>query len=176
MERSGFTPGGHRLWTPVEDDFCRLLYFDQFALRQILSHRSPLAIQAHCRKLGLGRRYQRWGPIEKQKLRKMYPEAPRDDIRAAFPGIDWENIQAVARYYGYRRKKKPYKVTGIAANDQARIRCYEIGWIMRHLDEESGTGRYFQTRGHKSKYPNFRAINRAVMALGGSLEVRWRDE
>lgn len=176
MERSGFTPGGHRLWTPIEDDFCRLLHADQFAIRQLLPHRSAEAIQARCRRLGLGKKFHQWSALQKQKLRKMYPEAPQAEICQAFPGVDWPNIRAAAQRYGYRRKKKPYKVTGIIANDQVRSFCYDLGWIMRDLDEESGTGQYFQTRGYRRKYPNFKAIQRAAKALGGTLQVQWRDK
>ncbi len=160
----------------MEDSFCRLLHFDQFALREILYTRSAAAIQARCRKLGLGKRYVHWGPLEKQKLRKMYPEESRESICAAFPDRDWSSIRSAARRYKFRRKKKPYKITGIVANDQIRVRCYEIGWNMRDLDEESGTGRYFQTRGYRGKYPNFKAINRAVSTFGGFLSVHWRGE
>ncbi|UFW78788.1 MULTISPECIES: hypothetical protein [Rhizobium] len=106
----------------------------------------------------------------------MYPEASREEICATFPDIPWENIQAAARYYGYRRKKKRYVITGIAANDQVRAFCYDLGWTMRDLDEESGTGRYFQRNGSRRKYPDFKAISKAVKALGGILEVRWQEE
>ncbi|CAK06337.1 hypothetical protein ELG83_02505 [Rhizobium leguminosarum] len=176
MARLGVTPAGHKVWTEIEDDFCRLLYFDHFALRQILRHRTARAIQARCCELGFGRKYHRWGPLERQKLRKLYPEASREEICATFPDIPWENIQAAARYYGYRRKKKRYVITGIAANDQVRAFCYDLGWIMRDLDEESGTGRYFQRNGSRRKYPDFKAISKAVKALGGILEVRWQEE
>jgi len=47
---------------------------------------------------------------------------------------------------------------------------------MRDFGEEAGTKRYFQTRGYRSKYPNFRAINRGVRALGGRLEIRWDEQ
>lgn len=73
-------------------------------------------------------------------------------------------------------KKKRYVITGIAANDQVRAFCYDLGWIMRDLDEESGTGRYFQRNGSRRKYPDFKAISKAVKALGGILEVRWQEE
>ncbi|WP_323103159.1 hypothetical protein [Rhizobium sp. CC-YZS058] len=47
---------------------------------------------------------------------------------------------------------------------------------MRDLDEEARTKRYFQTRGSDGRYPNFKAIRRAVVALGGDFEVRWRGD
>ncbi|WP_037470691.1 hypothetical protein [Sinorhizobium fredii] len=174
--RTGFTLFGQRTWKAEEDLVCRLFHPDYFAIQQILYNRTPRAIRARCQKLGLARRRRQWGPLDKQKLRKLYPSTSREEICAAFPDVAWENIQAVARYYGWKRDKKPYKITGVVSLDQVRRRCYEIKWTMRDLDEESRTKRYFQTRGYRSKHPNFRAIHRAVQTLGGQMEVRWTAE
>lgn len=174
--RTGYTLFGQRLWSEEEDLVCRLFYPDYFALRQILYNRTARAIQRRCQVLGLAKRRRQWGPLDKQKLRKLYPSASREEICATFPDVAWENIQAVARYYGWKRDKKPYKITGIVSLDQVRRRCYEIKWTMRDLDEESRTKRYFQTRGYCSKHPNFKQINRAVKTLGGQMEVRWSSD
>jgi len=173
--RSGFTISGHRLWTDDEDRVCRFFYPDYIAICQVLDTRSRKAIQARCQKLGLVPKKLCWGWSAKQKLRRFYPEATKEEICSAFPGVEWGKIQAAARYYSYRRKKKPYKITGVLSLDQCRSRCYEMNWIMRDLDDEAGTGRYFQTRGYRCDYPNFKAISRAVRALGGRLEVRWEE-
>lgn len=175
MLRSGFTLFGQKLWTEDEDLVCRLFYPDYFALRQILYNRSEIAIKGRCRKLGLVPPRRTWGPLEKQRLRKLYPEASHDELRAAFPGVDMPTIRRAAQYYGYRRKRKPYKITGIKPLDQLRERAYDIGWFMPDVDEEARTGRYFRSRGCSSKYPNFKAIQRAVRALGGHLEACWDE-
>lgn len=47
---------------------------------------------------------------------------------------------------------------------------------MRDFDGEAGTKRCFQTRGYRSKYPNFGAINRGVKALRGGLEIRGDEQ
>ena len=171
--RSGYTLFGEKAWTEGEDLVCRLFWPDYFALRQILYTRSECAIKSRCRRLGLARRRRMWGPLDKQKLRRLYPEGTKEEICSAFSDVSWENIQAVARYYGYRRKKKPYKITGVPALDAVRSRCYDVKINMRELDEDCGTKRYFQRRGYRSDYPNFRAINRAAKYLGGHMEVRW---
>ncbi|WP_421405011.1 hypothetical protein [Agrobacterium fabrum] len=173
--RSGFTISGHKIWTDKEDFVCRIFYPDYFAICQVLDTRSKKAIQTRCQKLGLVPRKQSWEWSARQKLRKLYPEAGREEICRFFPGVEWQKIQSAARYYGYRRKKKPYKITGVLALDQFRDRCYDTRWTMRDADEGAGTGRYFQTRGYRSKSPNFKAINRGVKALGGHLEVRWDE-
>src|SRR5690606_9523 len=77
--RSGFTISGHRLWTDDEDRVCRLFYPDYFAICQILDTRSRRAIQARCQKLGLVTKKLCWGWAAKQKLRKLYPEASREE-------------------------------------------------------------------------------------------------
>ncbi|MHC5230569.1 hypothetical protein [Brucella sp. LJL56] len=153
----------------------QIFYPDYFAICQVLDTRSRKAVQTRCQKIGLVPKKLCWGWSAKQKLRKLYPEASREEICNAFPGVDWSKIQSAARYYNYRRKKKPYKITGVLSLDQCRSRCYEVNWIMRDLDDEAGTGRYFQTRGYRCKYPNFKAISRGVSALGGRLEVRWEE-
>lgn len=173
--RSGFTISGQRIWTDDEDLICRSFYPDYFAIYQILHTRSKKAIQSRCQKLGLVPTRQSWGWAARQTLRKLYPEASREEICRVFPSADWLKIQAAARYYGFRRVKRPYKITGIPALDQFRSRCYDIKWTMRDADEEAGTRRYFQTRGYRTKYPNFKAISRGVRALGGHLEVRWDE-
>jgi hypothetical protein len=174
--RSGFTIGGQRIWTPQEDAVCRLFYPDYFAMKQVLDHRTRKAIQARCNRLGLVKPRYCWQGLAKMKLRKLYPEASRQEICDAFPGVEWEKIQSAAYRYKYRRKKKPYKTTGIPALDQVRSCCYARNLNMREADEEAGTKHYFQTRGYRTQYPNFKAINRCVRALGGHLEVRWDIE
>jgi len=175
MLKSGFTLFGHKLWTEEDDIVCRLFHPDFFALRQILYTRTEGAIRSRCRKLGLASPRRTWVPLEKQRLRKLYPEATHDELLKAFPGVEIERICRVARYYGYRRKRKPYKITGVKPLDQLRLRAYEIGWFMPDVDEEARTGRYFRSRGSSSKYPNFKAIQKGVEALGGHLEVEWDE-
>lgn len=169
--KSGYTLFGQRVWTEGEKLACELFYPDYFALRQILYTRSLSAIRSQCRALGLCKSRHHWGPLDKQKLRKIYPTGTREEICAAFPDVDWQNLCAVARYYGYRRKKKPYKITGVPALDAVRSRCYDVKINMRELDEDCKTKRYFQRRGYRSEYPNFRAINRAARYLGGELRL-----
>ncbi|MCJ8509259.1 hypothetical protein MUU53_15185 [Rhizobium lemnae] len=167
--RSGYTLFGQRVWTDGENFICRLFYPDYFSLRQILYNRSFTVIKSHCHAIGLCRKRHHWGALDKVRLKKLYPTGTRAEICAAFPGVEWDNICAVARYYGYRRKKRPYKLTGVPALDAVRSRCYDVKINMRELDEDCRTKTYFQKRGCRPQYPNFRAINRAAIYLGGHL-------
>lgn len=174
--RSGYTLFGQKAWTEGEDLICRLFYPDYFALRQILYTRTARAIRSHCQVLGLCKTRRAWGPLDKMRLKKLYPTGTREEICVAFPGVEWENICAVARYYGYRRKKKPYKITGVPALDAVRLHCYDVKINMRELDEDCRTKKYFQKRGCQPRYPNFRAINRAASYLGGYLDFHFPPE
>jgi len=117
--RSGFTISGHKIWTEDEDLVCRIFYPDYFAICRILDTRSKKAIQTRSQKLGLVPPRQSWQWLARQQLRKLYPEASREEIRDNFPGVEWQKIQSAARYYGYRRKKKPYKITGVVPSIKA---------------------------------------------------------
>lgn len=174
LRKEGVRYNYFRDWFEREDDACRILFPDIKEIRRFIWWRSEGAIIARCKRLGLGRRdFHRWTARDISILRKLYPAAPREDICAAIPGVDWKNIRATAQRHGLRRLKKPYKITGINALDEVRLKCYDLRWTMRDLDEECRTKRYFQTRGYRCDYPNFKAINTAVLALGGILEVTW---
>ncbi|MBX9455834.1 MAG: hypothetical protein KL863_07330 [Rhizobium sp.] len=176
VSRDGVYPNISRIWKEREDLACRLFWEEPWLLRRLLYWRTPGAILWRCKHLGLIKYWDhRWTAREIAILRRLYPKGTREEICEAIPGVEWRKICVAARYYGFRRDKKPYKITGIVANDQVRLRCYDIKWTMRDLDEECRTGRYFQTRGYRTKYPNFKHINRAAEWLGGQLEVRWDD-
>lgn len=165
-----------QFWNEKEDLACCLFWRSPAYLKSLLWWRTLGAIKWRCKHLGLVKYWDhRWTAREIAILRRLYPKGTREEICEAIPGVEWRKICVAARYYGFRRDKKPYKITGIVANDQVRLRCYDIKWTMRDLDEECRTGRYFQTRGYRTKYPNFKHINRAVEWLGGQLEVRWDD-
>ena len=177
LERSGFTISGHRLWTKDELTIVRLYYPYLGCALFRLRGRTEGAIRAKAREMGLCRHHvHRWTAAEVSKLRRFYPTASREELCAMIPGVSWTALSAAARRYGFRRKKKLYKITGIEPLDAVRIRCYEIKWTMKNLDEECRTKRYFQTRGYRIDYPNFQAINRAVEMFGGELRVHWMDQ
>lgn len=118
-------------------------------------------VASKARPLGLVKSWNhQWTAREISILRRLYPTASREEICAAIPGIDWRRICVAARYYGIRREKRPYKITEVQSLDQVRLRCYEIKWTMRDLDEECRTKRYFQTRGHRSDYEPHRVCRR----------------
>lgn len=164
---------GQKLWTDQERETIRQLAPDYQALRKALRRRSYVAIRAQAGKLGLTKEIHIWTGAELSKLRKLYPEASPQDICAAFPHSTWHNIQQTARYHGFRRKRKGYKLTGIPGLDEVRRRCFEIGWTMPDLDKAARTGKYFSKAGWIGKRTNHRALGRAIEALDGAIMPEW---
>ncbi|WLD98292.1 hypothetical protein PX860_07305 [Agrobacterium leguminum] len=59
--------------------------------------------------------------------------------------------------------------------DAILSRIEVIGWTLRELDEEAGTGNYFQNSSWRTSRLNFNAIAKAVRALDGNLEISWKQ-
>lgn len=172
IRRAGYV-AGQRLWTDGEREKIKQLAPDYKALRKALRSRSYVAIRHQAGKLGLTKEIHIWTGAELSKLRKLYPTASPQDICAAFPHSTWQNIQQTARYHGFRRKRKGYKLTGIPGLDEVRRRCFEIGWTMPDLDKAARTGTYFSRAGWIGKRINHRALGRAIEALDGAVMPEW---
>lgn len=177
MRKEGMTMKGDKLWTDEENEIVRTLAPDHQAIRKKLPHRTHIAIRSHCVKLGLGRKgIHWWTGAEISKLRKLYPSATQEEICQQFPHSTWVNIRQVARYHGFRRKRREYKETGVKALDQVRAKCQEIKWTMVDLDKASRTKNYFYKAGWIGKKVNHRALGRAIEALEGQVEANWKEE
>ncbi|APO67260.1 hypothetical protein IE4872_CH01618 [Rhizobium gallicum] len=176
MRREGYNMRGDQLWTNSERQVLLELRGDYDAMSKRLPHRSLNALYGQCAKMRLRKSIHVWTAADISKLRKLYPRASVEEICGALPHSTWVNIQQVARYRGFRRLRRPYKVTGIPALDDVRARCYEIGWSMRDLDKAARTGRYFSRAGWVGKKRiNHRALGRAIEALDGVVQAQWND-
>lgn len=173
--RQGYAFGGKKVWTSGEDEVCRLLYPQYRMIERLLPHRTRRAIQARCQKIGLSYTVRQWGPLDKAKLRRLYPKAPWSDIKAALPDWTVQQIRSEARYLGIKRERKPYKPTGYRLLDQARDRIFDLNMYMRDADAYAGSRRYFYKAGWHSGWRNDKAICRLVRALGGQVVAVWDD-
>lgn len=141
-----------------------------------LLNRSEWAIKHKAIQLGMRKKLHFWTAAEITKLRKMYPTASPEELREAFPQTGLVNLGYLVRYHGMRRKRREYKSTGVDVLDQIRKRCFDIGWSMVDLDEAAGTGDYFSRSGwRRKKRLNLWAAGRAIEALDGNIEIRWRS-
>lgn len=172
LAKTGMTMAGEKVWTEEE----RALV-SQFApaydeLVKLLPHRSRKAIRCQASTLCVAWPRHIWSAAEISKLRKVYPRGDRTEICSLFPHSTWVNIQKVARYHGFRRARKPYKLTGHEPLDQVRAKCFELNLNMVELDAECRTRSYFQG-GWCGKRLNYRALGRAVEVLEGKIHLQW---
>ena len=172
IRRSGMV-AGHKVWTDAEREILKGLVPDYKAVRRRLRSRTAAAIQAQSCKLGLTKPMRYWTAAEISKLRRIYPTATKQELCEAFPFSTWQNIKAKAMYYKFRKRRVPFKLTGIPGLDEVRKRCYEIGWSMRDLDSAARTGSYFRRAGWIGKRINHRALGRAIEALDGAVMPEW---
>jgi len=176
MAKTGKNPNGHPLWTESELVVCRELFPDFKAIKARLRRRSLVAIQQKCRELGVSMQRNAWTGAEIAKLRRLYPSATHDELRAAFPNHPFNSIKIAANRRGIFRVKKPYVPTGHQLLDEVRARCYELKLTMPDLDAISGTKRYFRQSGWLSNRRAHHAMVRAVVALAGTMKVDWNDD
>lgn len=176
MKRTGVTPAGHKLWTKSEDTICRELYPDYQALRERLRGRTFSAIQARCRRLGIAKKTHVWTAREISTLRRIFPAATHDELLKAFPWATLRQIIGIAGYYGFRRQRKPYALTGHNVLDEIRSRCFMLRYSMRDLDEMCRSKRYFSNaQWHGAGWINHKAVAKAIKALDGKVRAEWSD-
>lgn len=176
IELRGVTPNGTKLWTDAELDILIMHQRCYRLMYQKLPHRSPLAIRVKYRSLGLPTPRpprHRWTALEISKLRKLFPSASAEHICSVFPHSGWNAICKAALYHNLRRRRRPYKLTGIPALDEVRRRCFEIGWSMTDLDKAARTRSYFSKAGWIGRRVNHRALGRAIEALDGVVLAHW---
>ncbi|MCQ1778219.1 hypothetical protein NOJ05_13510 [Neorhizobium galegae] len=174
IRRTGATIAGQRLWSEAEDNLIRIHYPDFKTLALLLPERGRGGIRYRGTLLGKAKQHHSWRGSEVSKLRKLYPSSSKAVLCAEFPGLSWAAIARAARRHGARRDPRIYRRTGKAPIDQILTRIEELGWTLKDLDEESGTGSYFQGRGWRRYQLNFNPIAKAVKALDGDLNISWK--
>lgn len=176
IQRSGVTSRGYKLWTDAERAILVEFKGNYDEMHRRLPHRTRIALIAECGNLGLRKPKRTWSAEDLAKLRRLYPTAPAEVVCREFPLSSWDKICWVARRHGFRRKTRPYKLTGILTLDEVRAKCFEIKWTMRDLDSAARTGCYFRKAGWLNKKEiNHRALGRAIEALDGIVRVQWRE-
>lgn len=172
LAKTGMTMAGKKVWTAEEKALVRQFApaYDELVKR--LPHRTRKAIRLQASVLRVARPCHIWSAAEISKLRKVYPRGERSEICSLFAHSTWVNIQNVARYHGFYRARRPYKLTGHEPLDQVRAKCFELNLNLVELDAECRTKRYFQSGWCRRKL-NYRALGRAIEALDGKIQVQW---
>lgn len=174
MQREGVTPGGHKLWTPAEDQIVRSLFPNYGALLKALPHRTYAGIRYRTMRLKLVKLRPGFTGKELSIIRRRFLQAGKDEIIALLPGHSWAAIIQFAARHGLRRPPKPLKLTGIKVIDQIKQRCRELNYSMSDLDKMARTKRYFQKACWLNGHIHHRAIGKAVKILFGDLKADWK--
>lgn len=175
MNRSGYTPKGHALWSEDELATVKLMH-GKASLAEISAKlgRSYSAVRSKAQALGLAPRRHIWTGAEIALLRRTYRTGAREDLEAAFPGRNADNLKHVAHYHGIFRQRRAFFATGFPLIDQIRARAFDLGYSMVDVDELARSRKYFQ-KGGWATHLNHKALARAVEALDGKLTAVWRD-
>ncbi|MBB3355279.1 hypothetical protein FHT70_005240 [Rhizobium sp. BK049] len=174
IKKEGYTMNGDKLWTEDERKIIEDKWPNFDAIRKAIPGRSRIAIRAQCRNMGLREKPQHiWSASEISKLRKLYPAATIAEICATFPHSKWVNIQQVARYHGFRRKRKPFKPTGNPPIDGVLAKLFEANYSLSDLDQEFRTKDYFAHQNWRYRTPDYNRFVKAIELLEGKLVVEW---
>lgn len=161
-----------RWWTDEELQVCRRLYPNYDLILAALPTRTREAIRAKCRGPQEQRERHIWKGREIALLRKLYAKGDWNELRKAFPFASDAMVRAAAKSYGIKGAKS-YKSSGVHLIDEIRERCLSMEITMPMLDTMSGTGRYFTRPGWLGANPNYKAIGKAIKALGGEISIEW---
>jgi len=176
FRKAGRTPNGHALWTTRERAVLTKWFPDYKAMKKRLPERSMPSIRGQCHLMGLSTPKPAWTAADRAKLRRLFTTVSKAELLAAFPGRTWTSLQVNGYQMGLRRWRKPYVKTSHPVIDDVREACRAKGHFMPDLDVYAGTGRYFSKLAQRRKKHDFRKVDRAVKALGGTLVIEWRDE
>lgn len=172
QRRTGTTPAGRWLWTPVEDAILLDLYPDYSALVSSLPGRTRKAIERRADKLRISTPRRIWSAEE--FLRMAAPYRQGAPLSAILPLLCEKTVDQVYRKAGKCRIKRPKRRprhTGLTIVDSIRQRAFDLNFTMRELDEETGKTCYFQN----PTSLRWDRIARAIECLGGRPVIHFSE-
>jgi hypothetical protein len=170
-ERTGRTPNGDRVWTRWEVDLLALLYPDYSLLMRKLPHRTRIAIERHCGKLGLpaehGRTRRRYTRNQKRILMVLFQTLTPTELQVTCEaiGLSDHQIRKLAEKAGIRRPRKPFVSTEHHALNDLRRRCFAHGVTLVEIDEWTGATGYFTKGWRRKRGPDPRLLREAHAVL-----------
>lgn len=170
IESTGRTIAGDSVWTTDELDILRRLYPDRLALSVSLPRRTAAAMSHKARKIGLVPPLRIWADEDAVRLRHPYVTGiPISVLAQMFADKSSRQIWRKAYAMGYRRPRRPPKPTELPLVDSIRRRAFDLRITMTELDAFIGRKRYFVG----ARHVDWRAIQRAMVLLGGMPTVSW---
>jgi hypothetical protein len=171
MMRSGQTLAGQELWNKAEIKTLLALYPDYPNARKTLTKRTFPAIKSKAWRLGITKPLRIWSNDDLRRLCILYRSAmPVSEIARLF-GKTKKQVWSRANRSGWRRPRKPPKITHLKPFDDVRGHAFANKLTMRDLAYYSRTGSYFLQRPARS---NWKKIGKAVASLGGEMSIVWK--
>jgi len=170
--REGKTPNGHRLWTKAEDAIVRHFYPDYRAMKRRL-RRSMQAITSRVHALRLGPKTKTWKTTDVARLRRMWKEATKSEILAAFPERNWQSIANKGRTFGIKRRPWVPSTIGHPIVDAIRKRAADLNLSLGDVDAMCSGHHFFANSSRRKGMPRSNILLRAIEALDGHIEVVW---
>ncbi|WP_170125177.1 hypothetical protein [Pseudaminobacter salicylatoxidans] len=171
IRKAGRTPNGHTLWKSSERAVLKKHFPDYKAIKKRLPERSMAAIRGQCHLMGLSTPKAAWTAADRAKLKRLFPTVSKAELLAAFPGRTYVSLQVSGYQMGLKRWRKPYVKTSHPVLDDVREACRTKGHFMPDLDVYAGTGHYFSRLAARRKKHDFRKVDKAIKALGGTLTI-----
>ncbi|KAA1176464.1 hypothetical protein FP026_27880 [Rhizobium tropici] len=176
MRREGVTMNGYKLWTEEEKEIVRRLSPDYDAICKLIPSRKRRSIQHMASAMGVAGEKHLYTAAEISKLRRLYSTATWQEILEAFPFSDKERLKGVAKYHGFRRPRKKFKLTGDQPIDALLEKCAAANLSLVDLDKECRTKNYFRHCNWRSKPPNYTRIVKAIKLLEGQMRAEWPSD
>lgn len=171
MMKTGQTLAGQDLWSKAEVKALRDLYPNYPRARKALIKRTFPAIKSKAWRSGITKPLRIWSNDALRRLRVLYrTDMPANEIARLF-GKTKKQVWSRANHSGWRRPRKPPKVTHLKPFDDVRRHAFANNLTMRDLASYSRTGNYFLQRPTRS---NWKKIGKAVTSLGGEMSIVWK--
>jgi hypothetical protein len=173
IQHRGRTPNGDPLWTKREEDIVRQLHPDYREIGHKLRRRTRAAIYQRAELLKLNQKYVAWTARDLARLHRLWRDAPREQLTAAFPHRTWKSIQKKGQTFGVRRLPWVPKPTGKRTLDDLRRRAADLKISLVDLDRICAARHYFRSSA-SGRSPRRNVMFRAIAALGGRVEIVWK--
>lgn len=175
MRRTGVTPSGHALWEPPEAGSLRMGYPNYSKVLAQVRRRTRAAAHSKASRMGITvRRAAPWNAeVDKPRMRKLYPSAPKPVLLHAFPGRSWNAIAAKARSWGFARERRHFWSRGNPLVDSLVLKALERNLSITDLDQMGRSRGFFSRRHDRLSRHGLAVVLRAAREMGAVVRARW---
>uniref|UniRef100_A0A6H1ZGK2 Uncharacterized protein n=1 Tax=viral metagenome TaxID=1070528 RepID=A0A6H1ZGK2_9ZZZZ len=163
-------------WSQAELELLKTHWPNVKMLCRLLPRRTVRAMQAKANRCGLTPEWTRhmWTAREHSDLRRMVAMGCTRRQIAMHLGLSVQQVAARMQYTGIKMPKRRPVPCGDERIDSIRQRAFDLNMSMTEFDRSLGYTRRFSNC-FKGKQMSLSSIGRAVVALGGKLQIEWED-